>query len=79
MDAYVLITTEVGSEEEVREKLLKIPEVVEADIVSGIYDIIAKIRGDDIDTIRKIISKKIRKQVKKITSTQTLVVVYHLK
>lgn len=74
-EAYILITTEVGAEEEVLEILRKIPNVVEADIVFGIYDIVAKVRGETIENIRRLVVQTIRGNIKKITSTQTLVVV----
>jgi len=73
--AYVLITTEVGVEEEVKEKLLEEPEVVEAEVVFGVYDIVAKVKGDSIEEIRRIVTQKIRRKIDKITSTQTLIVV----
>lgn len=71
--AYVLITTEVGAEEEVKEQLLKEPEILEADVVFGVYDIVAKIEGETIEHIRKIVTWKIRR-LEKVTSTQTLIV-----
>lgn len=71
--AYVLITTEVGAEEEVREKLLKEPEIKEAYVVFGVYDIIAKIEAESMEQIRKIVTWKIR-SIDKVTSTQTLIV-----
>jgi len=71
--AYVLITTEVGAEEEVKEELLKEPEILEADVVFGVYDIVAKIEGESIEHIRKIVTWKIRR-LEKVTSTQTLIV-----
>ncbi|HIQ13689.1 MAG TPA: Lrp/AsnC family transcriptional regulator [Thermoprotei archaeon] len=73
--AYVLITTEVGVEEEVKQKLLQEPEVVTADVVFGVYDIVAKIKGETIEDIRKVVTQKIRNKIDKITSTQTLIVV----
>lgn len=71
--AYVLITTEVGAEEEVKELLLKEPEVLEAEVVFGVYDIVAKIKADTMEQVRKIVTWKIRR-LDKVTSTQTLIV-----
>ena len=71
--AYVLITTEVGAEEEVKELLLKEPEVLEAEVVFGVYDIVAKIEADTMEQVRKIVTWKIRR-LDKVTSTQTLIV-----
>ena len=74
-EAYVLITTEVGVEEEVKDMLANIPNVISADIVFGVYDIVAKVRGDSIEDIRRLVVQEIRGKIKKITSTQTLIVV----
>jgi DNA-binding Lrp family transcriptional regulator len=71
--AYVLVTTEVGAEEEVRKKLLEEPEILEAEVVFGVYDIVVKIKADSIEQIRKIVTWKIRR-IDKVTSTQTLIV-----
>jgi len=71
--AYVLVTTEVGAEEEVRSKLLKEPEVVEAEVVFGVYDLVVKIKAESMEQIRKIVTWKIRR-IDKVTSTQTLIV-----
>lgn len=71
--AYVLVTTEVGAEEEVRNKLLKEPEVVEAEVVFGVYDLVVKIKAESMEQIRKIVTWKIRR-IEKVTSTQTLIV-----
>ena len=73
-EAYILITTQVGAESEVRKKLLEIPHVLSADIVFGVYDIVAKVRGESIEDIRRIVIQEIRGRIDKITSTQTLVI-----
>lgn len=71
--AYVLVTTEVGAEEEVRNRLLKEPEIIEAEVVFGVYDIVVKIEAESMEQIRKIVTWKIRR-IDKVTSTQTLIV-----
>lgn len=71
--AYVLVTTEVGAEEEVRNKLLKEPEIMEADVVFGVYDLVVKIKADSMEQVRKVVTWKIRR-IDKVTSTQTLIV-----
>ncbi len=57
---YVLINCELGSENEVFEKIRKIPEVVEVYRVFGVYDIIVKISTNDKETIKEIIAWKIK-------------------
>jgi DNA-binding Lrp family transcriptional regulator len=71
--AYVLVTTEVGAEEEVRSKLIKEPEILEADVVFGVYDLVVKVKADSMEQIRKVVTWKIRR-IDKVTSTQTLIV-----
>ncbi|HDM23545.1 Lrp/AsnC family transcriptional regulator [archaeon] len=72
--AYVLINTEIGAEKEVLEQLKKIPEIEEAYIVYGVYDIIAKINADNIESLKNIIRWKIR-TIDKVRSTLTMLTV----
>ena len=46
--AYILINTELGSEDEIQEKLIKYPEGKEAYVVYGVYDLIIKIESDKL-------------------------------
>ncbi len=71
--AFVLINTRLGAESEVVKKLLEIDGVEEAYTVYGVYDIVAKIVADDLDKLREIITWKIRR-IDKILSTTTMVV-----
>ena len=70
--AFILINTEVGSETLVASKLRTINTIKEVYIVYGIYDILVKIEGNDLNFIRKIIIDQIRK-IKNITATITLI------
>jgi len=72
--AFVLINTQIGSEEEVLKDLKGLEEVEEAHIVYGVYDIVAKVTAEDINKLRDIVTMKIRK-MKKIMSTTTMVVI----
>ncbi len=80
MPAFVLINVEVGAEEEVKKKILEIPEVEEAYQVYGTYDMIIKLKAEDKEKLknaifkRKIISKRIR-TIKGVGSTMTLITV----
>ena len=71
--AYVLINTELGSEDEVEEKLLEQPEVEEAYVVYGVYDLIAKLRADSMEKIKTAVTWKIRR-MDKVRSTLTMIV-----
>jgi DNA-binding Lrp family transcriptional regulator len=70
----VLINTEVGGEDEVLKTLMGIEGVEEAYIVYGIYDVVAKVRAPDIESLKTIVTTKIRK-LPKVKSTLTMVVV----
>ena len=59
--AYVLINCELGSENETIEKIRKIPEVVDVYRVFGVYDIIVRITSDNMETLREIITWKVKK------------------
>ncbi|RLG58352.1 Lrp/AsnC family transcriptional regulator [Candidatus Geothermarchaeota archaeon] len=71
--AFVLINTELGAEDEIKKKLLEIPEVEEAHAVYGVYDIIAKVRAENLEKIKEVITWKIRR-MDKVRSTLTMIV-----
>lgn len=72
-EAFILINTEIGSEEEVLKKLTGIGGVKEAYMVYGVYDIIAKIEAEDLDKLKDIVTWKIRR-LDKVRSTITMIV-----
>ena len=72
--AYVLVSTEIGAEKEVLEKLQGIPEVKEAHIVYGVYDIVVKVDIGDVDKLKDIITTRIRR-LDKVRSTLTMIAV----
>ena len=72
--AFILMVTAAGKEREVMEKLLTYPEVKEAYVVYGVYDIVAKIIAPDMDKLREVVTWKIRR-MSKVRSTVTLIVV----
>ncbi len=72
--AFVLVNAEIGSEDDVLEELLKTEGVEEAYVVYGVYDIICKIRADQMDRLKEIITSKIR-SLENVRSTLTMIVV----
>ncbi len=72
--AFVLINAEIGSEGDVLKDLNAIPEVKEAYMVYGVYDIIARIETDTMQDLKDTISWKIRR-LDKVRSTLTMIVV----
>jgi DNA-binding Lrp family transcriptional regulator len=60
VEAYVLIQTEQGRMAEVVQLVSEIEGVNEADIVTGPYDVIARVAADDIDTLGKLIVSQVQ-------------------
>jgi len=72
--AFVLINSEIGSEEDVLAALKKIPNVKEANVVYGVYDIIAKVEADTMDKLKEVVTWQVRR-LDKVRSTLTMIVV----
>lgn len=72
--AYVFIYAEKGFEKGVLNRLKKLPDVKEAYLTNGAYNIITKIEVDSIDNLRKIIAFNIRLQ-DRVESTLTMMIV----
>lgn len=58
--AYVLITMKSGSEKEALEEISSFNEVVEANLVIGEYDAVAKVSFEDISQLDKFLTDKLR-------------------
>jgi DNA-binding Lrp family transcriptional regulator len=58
--AYVIIHTEKGEEYAVLKNLSTIPEIKEADVVFGFYDVLCKIESSDSLSLETVITKAIR-------------------
>lgn len=71
---YLLINVLPGKEVSIRDTLRGIKGVVNADVVTGHYDIIAVLEAEDTSDIFNKILKKIRK-IKGINRTETFVAV----
>ncbi len=72
--AFVLISAEVGSENEALKELKAIEQVKEAYMVYGVYDIVAKIQAETMDKLKEVITRKVRR-LNKINSTLTMMVI----
>jgi DNA-binding Lrp family transcriptional regulator len=70
-NAFVLLNTELGTEENIIRDLKNLEEVKEVFRVDGVYDIIAKLESDTIDKLKEIIVWKLR-NLKGVKSTLTL-------
>ena len=71
--AFVFINVEPGSETEVLERLREVPEVRESYFVYGVYDIVAKVEADSMNSLREVITRKVR-GLDSVRSTLTTVV-----
>jgi DNA-binding Lrp family transcriptional regulator len=71
--AFVLINAEIGSENEILEGLSKVKNVIEAHMVYGVYDIVAKVEAENMEKLKETITWKIRR-LDKVRSTLTMIV-----
>ena len=69
--AYILISCEIGNENELLSELQKIKEISNVMITYGDYDIVAEAETENAQTMDDLITSKIRK-FNKIRSTITL-------
>jgi len=71
--AYVLFKVSSGTEREVCQKLIEFGEVVQADIIFGEYDVIAKVATQDLDKLEDFVSQKVR-NVPNVFVTSTMII-----
>ena len=72
--AYLVIHCNKGDEFSTLKDLCSIPEVKDADVVFGLYDVICKIESSSEDSLQDTILKQVRK-LPKIKSCMTLNIV----
>ena len=72
--AFVFITTEPASMPEVLKEVKAIDGVEEAEMVYGVYDIVAKVKVETMYKLKNIIAYQIRR-INKVLTTQTLLVI----
>ena len=68
---YILINCDLGSEVDIINEFMKIPEVKEVRGTYGVYDIFVKLQGDTRESLENIVTHRIRR-IPKIRSTVTL-------
>jgi DNA-binding Lrp family transcriptional regulator len=71
--AYVLFKVASGTEREVAQKLIELEEVLQADIVFGEYDVIARLCTEDLDGLQDFVSEEIR-TVPNVLVTSTMII-----
>ncbi|WP_327680975.1 Lrp/AsnC family transcriptional regulator [Kitasatospora sp. NBC_00458] len=75
VQAYILIQTEVGKASAVAESISKIPGVLQAEDVTGPYDVIVRAEAETVDDLGRLVVAKVQ-QVEGITRTLTCPVVH---
>lgn len=71
---YILLNCDLGAEEYIVEELRRIPQVKNAHLTFGAYDVIAEVHANSQEEFDKTVSNKIRK-LARVVSTMTLNVV----
>ena len=74
VEAYILISTEPGTAQEIFENVKEVKNVKTIEAVTGSYDLVAKIEADSLESLTEIVFSKIR-GLSGVTSTSTLTVV----
>lgn len=68
---FVLINCDIGAEEYVVEELKILPQVKDAHITFGAYDIVAELQAPTPEEFDQAVSRKIR-NISRVESTMTL-------
>ena len=75
VQAYILIQTEVGKAATVAESIAALPGVIQAEDVTGPYDVIARVESHTVDDLGRLVIARIQ-DVAGITRTLTCTVVH---
>ena len=75
VQAYILIQTEVGKASAVAEVISKIDGVIQAEDVTGPYDVIVRAQADTVDELGRMVVARVQ-QTDGITRTLTCPVVH---
>jgi DNA-binding Lrp family transcriptional regulator len=71
--AYILFKVNSGTEREVCQKLVEFDEIIQADIIFGEYDVLAKIETEDLGNLEEFVSQKVR-NVPNVLVTSTMII-----
>ncbi len=71
--AFVLLNTELGSEDSIVRDLKDLEGIKQVFQVYGVYDIIAQVESDTMEKVKEIITWKLRK-LSGVKSTLTMIV-----
>ena len=76
--AYVLFKVSSGTEREVAQKLIELDEVLQADVIFGEYDVVAKILAKDLDALEDFVSDHVR-NISNVLVTSTMIISHEYK
>jgi DNA-binding Lrp family transcriptional regulator len=71
--AYILFKVNSGTERDVCQKLVDFDEIMQADIIFGEYDVLAKIQTRDLGELESFVSEKVR-NVPDVLVTSTMII-----
>ncbi len=71
--AYILFKVNSGTERKVCKKLVEFDEIIQADIIFGEYDVLAKIETQDLGDLEAFVSEKVR-NVPYVLVTSTMII-----
>ncbi len=60
VQAYILIQTDVGQAGSVAEAIAEIPGVVQADDVTGPYDVVARVEAENVDELGRMVIAQVQ-------------------
>jgi DNA-binding Lrp family transcriptional regulator len=72
--AFLLINCDFPFAGDVISELEKLPEIIDIYKLHGMYDVIARVKSEDEETLNEIVKTRIRK-IDKIKSTLTMIIV----
>jgi len=75
VQAYILVQTEVGKAADVARQIAEIAGVMQAEDVTGPYDVIVRAQADNVDELGRLVAAHIQ-SVPGITRTLTCPVVH---
>lgn len=71
--AFILINTDLGSEDTVSGELREIEEVKEVYVVYGVYDLVVRVEAETMEQLKDVIGNRIR-VLNNVRSTLTMIV-----
>ncbi|WP_019549102.1 Lrp/AsnC family transcriptional regulator [Streptomyces sulphureus] len=75
VQAYILIQTDVGKASAVAEFIAEMPGVLQAEDVTGPYDVVVRAQAETVDDLGRMVVAKVQ-QVDGITRTLTCPIVH---